>query len=123
MPPARWLSTLKFTKDTWGKRFRNAYLSLEVEANQAQHNALLAYNTETTTPAYTLLNVGMGTTVTNNAKKALFSLYFTANNVLDLAYQSHQSRLKYLDTNAQTGRQGVFNMGRNLSIKMVVPIN
>lgn len=123
MPPPRWLTTLKLTKDTWGKNLRNAYLTLELEHNQQQNKVLLAYNTETFTPAYSLLNIGTGATVTNRKKQALFSLYLNVNNVLDKAYQSHQSRLKYLDTNLSTGRQGVFNMGRNMSVKVVVPIN
>lgn len=123
MPPPRWLTTLKLTKDTWGKNLRNAYLTLELEHNQQQNKVLLAYNTETFTPAYSLLNIGTGATITNRKKQALFSLYLNVNNVLDKAYQSHQSRLKYLDTNLSTGRQGVFNMGRNVSVKVVVPIN
>ena len=40
----------------------------------------------------------------------------------DRAYQNHLSRLKYLDVNQVTGRRGVYNMGRNFSIKVVVPI-
>ena len=45
-----------------------------------------------------------------------------ANNLLDRAYQSHLSRLKYLDPNPVTGRQGVYNMGRNVTFKLVVPL-
>jgi iron complex outermembrane receptor protein len=123
MPPPRWLSTVKLTKDTWGKNLRNAYLTLELEHNQQQDKVLLAYNTETFTPAYSLLNIGTGATITNRKKQALFSIYLNVNNVLDNAYQSHQSRLKYLDINQSTGRQGVFNMGRNASVKVVIPIN
>lgn len=121
MPPPRWLTNVKLTKANIGKTLRNAYFSVELEHNQKQDQVLLAYNTETFTPAYTLVNVGMGATITNRQKKALFSVYLAANNLFDVAYQSHQSRLKYLDVNPVTGRQGVFNMGRNLSIKLIVP--
>jgi iron complex outermembrane receptor protein len=39
------------------------------------------------------------------------------------AYQSHLSRLKYADKNQATGRTGVYNMGRNIGFKLVVPID
>lgn len=123
MPPPRWLSNVKLTKNTLGKHLRNTYFSVELEHNQQQNNALLAYNTETKTPAYSLVNVGTGATITNLKKKALFSIYLNVNNLLDNTYQSHQSRLKYLDVNRTTGRQGVYNMGRNISVKVLVPIN
>ncbi|MBB6005028.1 TonB-dependent receptor [Arcicella rosea] len=123
MPPPRWLSNVKLTKNTLGNHLRNTYFSVELEHNQQQNNALLAYNTETKTPAYSLVNIGTGATITNLKKKALFSVYLNVNNLLDNTYQSHQSRLKYLDVNQTTGRQGVYNMGRNISVKVLVPIN
>lgn len=123
MPPPRWLSNIKLTKNTLGKHLRNTYFSVELEHNQQQNNALLAYNTETKTPAYSLVNIGTGATITNLKKKALFSIYLNVNNLLDNTYQSHQSRLKYLDVNRTTGRQGVYNMGRNICVKVLVPIN
>jgi iron complex outermembrane receptor protein len=39
-----------------------------------------------------------------------------------VAYQNHLSRLKYNEENLSTQRQGVFNMGRNFSIKLNVPL-
>jgi iron complex outermembrane receptor protein len=41
---------------------------------------------------------------------------------LDNAYQNHLSRLKYTDENSITGRRGVFNMGRNVTFKVVLPM-
>lgn len=43
-------------------------------------------------------------------------------NLLDKAYQSHLSRLKYADVNPVTGRMGVFNMGRNVTFKLDIPL-
>lgn len=37
-------------------------------------------------------------------------------------YQSHLSRLKYIGLNAVTGHQGVYNMGRSFSVRIVVPL-
>jgi iron complex outermembrane receptor protein len=116
------ISQLKLTRTEAGNHWRNLYMLLEVEHNSAQNQALLAYGTETTTPAYTLVNLGGGTDITSNAGRTLFSLYLTVQNVFDVAYQSHQNRLKYFGVNEATGRQGVYNMGRNVSLKAVVPI-
>ena len=50
-------------------------------------------------------------------------LQLTANNLADVAYQSNMSRIKYADTNNVTGRIGVYNMGRNISFKLLIPID
>jgi len=54
--------------------------------------------------------------------KSLFSFYINAMNLGDVAYQNHLSRLKYTAENALTGRQGVFNTGRNFSFKLNIPL-
>ena len=60
--------------------------------------------------------------VSDGYGKRILSLYLSGENLTDRAYQSHLSRLKYLDRNVATGKTGVYNMGRNFSVKMVVPI-
>ncbi|GAB3541433.1 TonB-dependent receptor [Spirosoma fluminis] len=121
LPPPRIISQLKFTKAEMGSHWRNAYALLEVEHNARQNQALLAYGTETTTPAYTLVNLGAGSDLVNANGRTLFQVYLTIQNIFDVAYQSHQNRLKYFGVNEVTGRAGVFNMGRNVSVKVVVP--
>lgn len=121
LPPPRLISQVKFTKAEAGERWRNLYALLEMEHNWRQNQALLAYGTETETPAYTLINLGAGCDLLSGADRTLFSLYVTVQNVFDVAYQSHQNRLKYFGVNEATGRPGVFNMGRNVSVKLVVP--
>jgi iron complex outermembrane receptor protein len=96
------------------KDFPNGELYLELDINQKQNRAFIAYNTETETPAYTLFNLGYGQKFLNNK----LNLNIIVNNVLDKVYQSHQSRLKYLDVNLANGRRGVFNMGRNIVFKL-----
>ena len=85
----------------------------------------MAFNTETATPQYSLINMGLGTDFV--AKNRRFcTLYVTINNLMDVAYQSHLSHLshlKYLAENNVTGRTGVYNMGRNVSFKVLVPID
>lgn len=122
IPPPRVILQAKVSRTQLGKRLQNGYAQVEVEHNQAQNQALLAYRTETRTPAYTLLNLGAGADVTGKKGKTRCSVYLSINNLLDKAYQSHQNRLKYLSVNAETRRMGVFNMGRNASIKVLVPL-
>ncbi|MFZ1534053.1 MAG: hypothetical protein WAT14_07780, partial [Chitinophagaceae bacterium] len=55
-------------------------------------------------------------------KKILFSLHFAVTNIANTAYQNHLSRLKYAAENRVTGRNGVFNTGRNFSLKLNVPL-
>ncbi|RYF78097.1 MAG: ABC-F family ATP-binding cassette domain-containing protein [Cytophagaceae bacterium] len=101
--------------------FLDRTVSSIVEVTQQQDRFLAASNTETATPGYTLVHIGAGGDVTGNRKQTLFSVYFSTTNLFDIIYQSHQSRLKYLDRNNATGRVGVFNLGRNVSLKVVVP--
>ncbi len=122
IPPAKWSSELKATATKLGHHFVNAYLMLELENYWTQDKYYSAYNTETPTQGYALLNVGVGADVVSKKGAALFSLYINANNLTDIAYQSHLSRLKYADVNLVTGRTGVYNMGRNMSLKLVVPL-
>ena len=106
---------------TAGLRLNNAFVAANLECYLAQNHIHSANDTETRTPSYTLLNLQAGTDLMVNGRKVA-ELYVVANNLLDRAYQSHLSRLKYLDTNPVTGRQGVYNMGRNVTFKLVVPI-
>ncbi|GAB3983689.1 TonB-dependent receptor [Spirosoma terrae] len=122
LPPPRVIAQVKLTKAEAGNHWRNMYASVELEHNWRQNQALLAYGTETQTPAYTLINLGAGSDIINTNGRTLFSLYVTLQNLFDVAYQSHQNRLKYFGINEATGRHGVFNMGRNVSVKLVVPI-
>jgi hypothetical protein len=73
------------------------------------------------TPSYTLFNVGAGTDIRNHGK-TIATIIIQADNITNRAYQNHLSRLKYADTNPVTGRRGVYNMGRNVIFKVVLPI-
>ena len=104
-----------------GFRLNNAFVAANIECYLAQNHIHSANDTETRTPSYTLLNLSAGTDIMVSGRKVA-ELYVVANNLLDRAYQSHLSRLKYLDPNPVTGRQGVYNMGRNVTFKLVVPL-
>lgn len=121
IPAARLVSNLRAEIPSRLKWIKGTYLSFELDHRFAQNNAFTAYETETATPAYTLLNAGAGMEFVKGSK-TLFSLYVNALNLADVAYQDHLNRLKYTMENKATGRMGVFNMGRNFSIRVNVPV-
>jgi iron complex outermembrane recepter protein len=122
IPAARVLSELRFELfQRQQKTFRNAYFKLELDHNFEQKNAFTTYNTETASSSFTLLNAGVGTEFQRNGK-TIAGIYFVASNLADVAYQHHLNRLKYAGENPLTGKTGVYNMGRNFSIKLNVPL-
>ena len=123
IPAGRWLSELRGNFKKVGGCLRNAYAGVQMDLNLDQNNVFSAYETETPTKGYTLLNAHLGADIVNKNSKTLFSLHFAVNNIGDVAYQSHLSRLKYAPENEATGRMGVFNMGRTFSVKVAVPID
>jgi iron complex outermembrane receptor protein len=120
-PAPRWTSDLRYDIIRDGKTLDNTYVAMGLECYLRQNHFYEADNTETATPSYTLLNLSAGTDLKIKGRKVA-SLFLTANNITDRAYQSHLSRLKYTAINNSTGRMGVFNMGRNFGIKIVIPI-
>lgn len=119
-PAPRFTSELKAEFRKAGKFLRNFFARIGGDVFFKQDKVYYAYNTETATPGYTLLNLGLGADLVKG-EKTLLSLIFNVNNVLDVAYQSHLSRLKYAPVNYATGRMGIYNMGRNFSVKLIVP--
>ncbi|MBL7738510.1 MAG: TonB-dependent receptor [Chitinophagaceae bacterium] len=121
IPAPRLINELRADLLRKGKVAKNVYAKIELDNTFAQNDPFTGYNTETRTPGYSLLNVGLGGDITGKGK-TLFSLYLAANNITDVAYQNHLSRLKYTAANLVTGRMGVFNMGRNFSVKLNIPL-
>ncbi len=121
IPAPKLLTELRGDFKKIGKNIANFYVKVELDNTFKQSRAFTAFDTETATAGYTLLNAGIGTDINANGK-TLFTLNFSANNIGDVAYQSHLSRLKYAAENMATGRMGVFNMGRNFSVKLNVPL-
>ena len=104
-----------------GLSFNNLYVAAGLDCYLKQSHIYSADDTETVTPGYALLSLSAGTDVQVRGKK-IAELYITADNLLNKAYQNHLSRLKYADENVVTGRRGVYNMGRNITFKVVIPI-
>ena len=112
IPAPRLLTEIKYEFSHGGKLFNNAFVAIELDWNARQDHFYAVDDTETATPAYTLLNMSAGTDLVIRGKKRA-SIYLMADNILDAAWQSHLSRLKEV---------GIYNMGRNFSVKLIVPI-
>lgn len=120
-PAPRWTSEVKYDLLHNGRVLSNAYLAVNMECHLRQNHYFMVEQTETATPSYTLLHASAGTDIKAGGRRVA-SLYLTVNNLFDRAYQSHLSRLKYTDINNRTGQMGVFNMGRNIVLKAVIPL-
>ena len=122
MPPVRLVCSISQEIKTSSPVFSSFALKSVVDFNAAQNRYLALDNTETATPSYTLINLGIVTTVRYAQN---FSLQFQVqvNNLLNTAYQSNQSRLKYFEyyTASPNGYLGIYGMGRNICVKMIMP--
>jgi len=125
IPPVHTNSELRADMHKKWKCFSSIYVKLGMQWYAAQDRAYLAYNTETKTPGYTLFDAGFGADINSKAGKKICSLHILGNNITDVAYQSHLSRLKYFEEypNNASGRSGIYNMGRNISVKLIVPLD
>ena len=99
----------------------NLYIAAGLDCYLKQSNIYNDDDTETPTPGYALFSLSAGSDIQVKGRK-IAEFYITADNLFNLAYQNHLSRLKYANENVITGRRGVYNMGRNINFKVVVPI-
>lgn len=120
MPAPKFHSELRADFQEAGSLLGNLFFRLGLDHFFRQDRVFSAYDTETPTEAYTLLNAGLGADILGANGQPLFSLSIAGSNLLDVAYQSHLSRLKYAPENSATGRRGVYDMGRNISMRVVV---
>ncbi|PSL50009.1 iron complex outermembrane receptor protein [Chitinophaga niastensis] len=125
IPPVHGVSELRAEFKKPATHIRNMFVKVQMAWYAKQDRAYLAYNTETATPGYTLFNAGIGTDITDHAGKTLFTVSVFGNNLFDIGYQDHLSRLKYFEQypNDPRGRSGIYNMGRNVGVRISVPFN
>ncbi|MBT9394956.1 TonB-dependent receptor [Hymenobacter sp. NST-14] len=115
---------LRFTlPDQPGRRFAASYLRLTLAGTARQNRFYAVDGAETATPGYLLTGLGAGTSLRTATGRPLAQLVLQADNLFDVAYQAHLNRLKYFEyyRASPTGRTGIYNPGRNLSVKVVVP--
>lgn len=121
IPAAKLISELRGNFLRKAKTFKNLYLSISGDYTFCQDNAFTGYNTETPTGSYFLINAGVGADIASKGK-TIMRVHLSGFNLANEAYQNHLSRLKYAPVNNATGHQGVFDMGRNFTIKVDVPL-
>jgi len=124
IPPLHTHSELKAYIQKKYKYASSVYAQVEMDYYAKQNRAYIADNTETVTPGYTLFNAGFGMDLTNLKGKVICSLHVSGNNLTDVAYQSHLSRLKYFEQYPVnwSGHSGIYNMGRNIGFKLTFPL-
>ena len=138
VPPTRITADLKFPAKSVGPGIKNAYVKFglldcfeqkDIYLQYAIYNGLntaltpYEYKASTTaTKGYVIFNVGAGGDILSNGK-TFCQLYLVCSNLFNTPYMDYMSRFKYYPVNYATGRVGVFNMGRNLSVKILIPLN
>ncbi len=120
-PAPRWNGDVRWDIPVFHRLLQHPSVSIGWECYLKQDHIYSLDDTETTTPSYTLLKASAGTDILRKGKR-IATINIIANNILNRAYQSHLSRLKYADINAKTGRQGIYDMGRNICVKLTIPI-
>ena len=125
IPPLHTHSELRLTSKKKIKSFDNLYAFIGFDYFAQQNRFFAAYGTETYTAGYSLLSAGIGGNLINKDGRKLLELFIEGTNLGNVNYQSNMSRLKYFDNaTVPAGTQpGIFNMGRNISFKIVVPFN
>lgn len=103
--------------------FSKVYFRAEADMYAAQNRFYALNDTETATPGYTLINAGLGSTLIRRSGKPVCEVFLQADNLFDVAYQSNLNRLKYFEyyQSSPNGRLGIYNIGRNVSLKVIVP--
>ncbi|MEO8853638.1 MAG: TonB-dependent receptor, partial [Ginsengibacter sp.] len=125
IPPLHTISELRANIKKIGGFLGNAFIKVQYEIFAKQDRVYLQNNTETPTPGYQLLNGGFGADVLNRKGNPMFNISFLGDNLLNVAYQSGLNRLKYFEPYPGnfTGHNGIYNMGRNFSIRVNIPLN
>jgi outer membrane receptor protein involved in Fe transport len=116
IPPPRWLSSVSYAVAP------DVTLKAENDLNLAQNRYLGLYLTETFTAAYDLVNISVNGGI-NYGNGHRLQWLVAVDNLMNTAYQNHLSRLQYFEyyTASPSGHLGIYNMGRNVCFKVIVP--
>lgn len=124
IPPLQIRSELKATVQSSKGLLNKPYFKVDAVMFSDQNKFYALDQTESFTAGYTLFNAGMGASIKSKKDKILFDVFIQCDNIFNKAYQSNLNRLKYFEyyNASPNGRSGIYNMGRNLSFKVIVPI-
>jgi iron complex outermembrane receptor protein len=137
VPPTRITADVRFNIKT-GDALKNVFFRFGMLNAFSQNNvyrqfaiynglntALTPYEYKASaspTQGYVLFNASVGGDIVSEGK-TICRVFITCNNLFDTPYMDYMSRFKYNPVNYITHRVGVFNMGRNISFKVVIPLN
>ena len=124
IPPLHLTSELRANIKKYGT-FKDIFINFQMNAFNKQNRIFSENETETPTPGYVIFNAGIGASITNRMKKTMFTFSVLSANLFNTAYQSNMSRLKYFEDfpNDPRGHYGIYNMGRNVSLRVTVPFH
>ena len=123
MPAPRWNLNLKYYfRDFAHGHCRKAYLTAGMEYNLRQDKYYYTDDTETATPDYGIVNIGAGMDLHIWGHNCI-QLSLTCQNLFDKVYQNHLSRLKYAIDEDTGERYTIHAMGRNVCLKVNIPID
>lgn len=130
IPPMHGISELRFDFDCKALNIKHGFVKMQMEYYASQNRVYSEDGTETPTPGYTFFNAGFGGNFVDKHNKTICSIYLMANNLFDVTYWDHLSRLKYFYGNYQNPsatdnprEHGIYGMGRNISFKVDFPLN
>jgi iron complex outermembrane receptor protein len=104
------------------------YIKVGLQHDWAQNNIYSALYTEVPSAQYTLFNAGAGTNFVNSKTgRVICSFFVNCTNLTNVAYADHLNLAQYfyaVNGNLVTvtkQSQGIYNMGRSVSFKLVFP--
>jgi iron complex outermembrane receptor protein len=114
--------------DAHNSILRGLYFKFGLQHDWAQNNIYSALYTEIPSAQYTIFNAGIGTNFVNpKTGRVICSFYANCTNLTNVAYADHLNLAQYFlayNGNPVTvthQNQGVYNMGRNISFKLIFP--
>jgi iron complex outermembrane receptor protein len=145
VPPTRFVADVRFNLNkifksgAMDKGIKNSYIKFGLLSCMEQKQVYLQYSiynglstaetpqqyaaSTTATAGYTLFSLGAGGDLQTRKGHTFAKFYLAVNNLANTTYMDYMSRFKYYPVNNLTGRVGVFNMGRNVSIKLDIPLD
>jgi iron complex outermembrane receptor protein len=108
--------------------FGKSYIKIGLAHYWPQNNIYSAMHTEIPSTSYTLVDAGFGThIVRRKSGKEICSLFVNCTNLTNIGYADHLNLAQYFYSQngnlvtVTTQRQGIFNMGRDFTLKAVFP--
>jgi iron complex outermembrane receptor protein len=129
IPAPHLTSEVKFRlNDHQNSILSQTYIKFGMQHDWAQNNIYSAMHTEIPSAAYTLFNAGVGTNFINpKTNRVICSLFINCTNLFNVGYADHLNLAQYfLSYNGELvpvtrQNQGIYNMGRDVSFKLVFP--